>query len=207
MISMGSSMQGWGSSGGVPSHIRKAPTTLKASPWQLVRRLAGIIVEFKRDLILSLVCVIGAAGLQITMPWAFKRVIDTTIPSGNARELVVIAIALAIMQAVRWVLNYGQRYYLAVVTQQLVYRMSKDLFEHVQRLSLRFFERWGTGEIISRTTNDIQALQQMVQGTTIMSIASAFNMAAFAVIMFLLNWQMALLVIARTVTGEKLRVR
>jgi subfamily B ATP-binding cassette protein MsbA len=215
VISMGSSMSGWGSGGSVPSHIRKSPTTLKSSPWQLVRRLGVIIMEFKRDLILSFVCVLGAAGLQITMPWAFKRVIDTTIPSGNARELVIIAVALAVMQAGRWVLNYGQRYYLAVVTQQLVYRMSKDLFEHVQQLSLRFFERWGTGEIISRTTNDIQALQQMVQGTTIMSIASAFNMAAFAVIMFLLNWQMALLVyatvpllvIASTVTAEKLRVR
>ena len=171
MISMGSSMQGWGSSGGVPSHIRKSPATLKSSPWQLVRRLSLITMEFKRDLILSFVCVLGAAGLQIIMPWAFKRVIDTTIPSRNARELVVIAVALAIMQAVRWVLNYGQRYYLAVVTQQLVYRMSKDLFEHIQRLSLRFFERWGTGEIISRITNDIQALQQMVQGTAIMSIA------------------------------------
>ena len=70
MISMGSSMSGWGSSGGVPSHIRKSPSTLKSSPWQLIRRLSVIILEFKRDLIVSFVCVLGAAGLQITMPWA-----------------------------------------------------------------------------------------------------------------------------------------
>jgi subfamily B ATP-binding cassette protein MsbA len=215
MISMGSSMQGWGSSGGVPSHLRRPKEQLKTNPWVLVRRLGRIIVEFKKDLVLSVVCVVGAAVLQIAMPWAFKRVIDTTIPSGNATELVVIAVGLTALQGVRWALNYGQRYYLAVVTQQMVYRMSKDLFEHIQRLSLRFFERWGTGEIISRTTNDIQSLQQMVQGSTIMAMASGFNMAAFAVIMFLLNWQMALLVyltvpllvIASAVTAEKLRVR
>ena len=68
---------------------------------------------------------------------------------------------------------------------------------------------------ISRTTNDIQAMQQVVYGSTIMSIVGVFNMLAFAIIMFLLSWQMALLVyatvplllIASAVTAEKLRVR
>jgi ATP-binding cassette, subfamily B, bacterial MsbA len=215
MMSLGSSMQGFGSGSRGPTNLDKEALKLKTSPWKLMRRLAAIISGFKRELIISIVGVVGAAGLQITMPWAFKHVIDTTIPSGNARELLVIAVALTVMQGVRYVLNYGQRYYMAVVTQQLVYRMATDLFEHIQRLSLRFFEKWGTGEIISRTTNDIQALQQMVQGTTIMSVAGIFNMAAFAVIMFLLNWQMTLLVFitvpmlvfASTFTAEKLRVR
>ena len=62
----------------------------------------------------------------------------------------------------------------------------KVVFEHVQRLSLRFFEKWGTGEIISRITNDIQVMQQAVQGGTVMAAVGLVNMVAFAVIMALL---------------------
>jgi subfamily B ATP-binding cassette protein MsbA len=216
MMGMGSSNRGWGSSSvsrGVPSGLQSAK--LKSSAWPLIKRIGAIVSEYKRYVILSFLTVLGASALQITMPWAFKYVIDTTIPSGNGRQLVIFAVGLTVLQLVRYALNYGQRYFLALVSQQIVYRMAKDLFEHVQRLSLRFFERWGTGEIISRTTNDIQAMQQVVYGSTIMSIVGVFNMLAFAIIMFLLNWQMALLVyatvplllIASAVTAEKLRVR
>ena len=93
--------------------------------------------------------------------------------------------------------------------------MGRDLFEHIQRLSLRFFERWGTGEIISRMTNDIHVLQQAINGGTIDPIVGVFNMVAFAIIMLLLNWQLALLVfvtapalvVASAITAEMLRVR
>jgi hypothetical protein len=106
MMNFGSSMQGFGPStrGGIPTNLNKDALKLNTSPWKLMRRLASTITGFKRELILSVIGVIGAAGLQITMPWAFKHVIDTTIPSGNARELLVIAVALTVMQGVRYLL-------------------------------------------------------------------------------------------------------
>jgi len=97
----------------------------------------------------------------------------------------------------------------------MVYRMAKDLFEHIQRLSLRFFEKWGTGEIISRVTNDIQVLQQSVSGGTIQAAVGVVNMFAFAIIMALLDWRLAALVystvplvlVASVIGAELLRVR
>ena len=216
---------GWGgggfgpgsmSRGGVPSYlaVREKPT-LKTSPWAVTKRLGGLISEYRRQLVLALLSVLSTSSLQMLMPWAFKHIIDSTIPRGNTQELLWIGAGLTAMQAARYWLAYWERYLTTLVAQQLVYRLAKDLFEHIQRLSLRFFERWGTGEIISRITNDIQVLQQAVYGGTVRSMVSVVQMLAFAVIMALLNWQLALLVyltvplliVASSITAEKLRVR
>ncbi|HEX2184227.1 MAG TPA: ABC transporter ATP-binding protein, partial [Chloroflexota bacterium] len=200
---------------GGSSLMLQQKATLKTSPWALTKRLGSMIAEHRRQLLLATGCVLGASALQMLMPWAFKHVIDVTVPSGNGRELVVIGVGLLVMQLVRYFLSYSNRYLVALISQQLVYRIAKDVFEHVQRLSLRFFERWGTGEIISRITNDIQVMQQAVQGGTVQAAVSLVNMLAFAIIMALLNWQLALLVyatvplllLASWITAEKLRVR
>ena len=149
------------------------------------------------------------------MPLAFKHVIDVTIPAGDVQQLLLIGLVLFVAQAVRYAFSFGERYYILVAAQQLVYQVAKDLFEHIQRLSLRFFERWGTGEIISRITNEIQVLQQAINGGTVRAMAGIFNMLAFAIIMVILSWQLAVLVfltvplmyLACVVTAEMLRVR
>ncbi len=198
-----------------PRLSMREKVVLKTSPWVLLRRLGGLIAEYRRQLLVTLACVISESGLQMVMPWAFKHVIDVTIPTGNRQELLAIGGGLVLMQVVRHSLAYAERYLIALVSQQLVYRMAKDLFEHVQRLSLRFYERWGAGEIISRTTNDIGVMQQAISGGTIRATVGIFNMVAFAIIMALLNWQLALLVyatvplllFASATTAGKLRVR
>lgn len=210
---------GWGPSsmtrGGMPSYLAREKVELKTSPWVLIRRLGTVIAEYKRHLLVAIACVLFGSGLQMLMPWAFKHVIDVTIPHRNAQELLLIGVGLVLIQALRYASNYSQRYLIALVSQQMVYRVAKDLFEHIQSLSLRFYEKWGTGEIISRITNDIQMMQQAVQGGTVNAAVGLVNMLAFAVIMAMLNWQLALLVyltvplliFASSRTAELLRKR
>jgi subfamily B ATP-binding cassette protein MsbA len=187
----------------------------RVSPWVTTKRVAGYLAQYKRMLGGALASVVCSSGLQMLMPLAFKHVIDNSIPAGRADELLWIGIGLTIMQAVRYGLAYAERYLVLNVAQQLVYNLAKDLFEHAQRLSLRFFEKWGTGEIISRTTSDIQVMQNAVNGGTVRAMVSILNMLAFAIIMLLLSWQLTLLVfctvplllIASLISAEKLRVR
>lgn len=218
MMGMGRGGFGPGSMsrGAGPSYLSAGQKVeLKTGAWPVSKRLGGLIAGYRRQLVLALLSVLSTSALQMLMPWAFKHVIDSTIPEGRAEELIWIGAGLTVMQTVRYGLGYAERYLITLVAQQLVYRLAKDLFEHIQRLSLRFFERWGTGEIISRITNDIQVLQQAVYGGTVRSMVSVVNMLAFAIIMALLNWQLAflvyltipLLIIASSITAEKLRVR
>jgi subfamily B ATP-binding cassette protein MsbA len=209
---------GFGGGGGGGGRMRlsmQERRPLNSSPWKIIGRLGVAVAPHKWGLILATVCVLVTAALQMVMPWAFKHVIDDTIPRKDVAELLWIGAGLLALQVVRHALSLYERYQVALVSQQMVYRLGRDLFEHLQRLSLRFFERWGTGELISRTTNDIGVLQQAVSGGTIRAAISTVNMVGYAVIMALLNWQLALLAyltlpllyVASAVSAGKLRVR
>ena len=177
------------------AHMGMGPKVeLQTSPWVLLRRLVAMIRDYDRALIITGVSLVSMSALQMTMPWAFKHVIDVTIPAGDVTGLVEIGLALVAMQAVRYGLGYVQRYYISFASQQLVFRVARDLFEHIQKLSLRFYERNPTGEIISRITNDIQAMQQAINGGTIMAFVGLLNMVAFGIIMLVLQWKLALVV-------------
>ena len=215
MMSFGMRGSGMGSSitGSSRMSYREKPQ-FTVNPWITARRLGRYLAEYKRHLLAALACVVLTSGLQMLMPLAFKQVIDVVIPSGDGMLLLQIGIGLTVMQAVRYALSYGERYFVLLVAQQLVYKMAKELFEHAQRLSLRFFEKWGTGEIISRITADIQVMQNAVNGGTVRAMVSSLNMFAFAIIMFLLSWQLTLLafatvpllLFASVISSNKLRV-
>jgi ABC-type multidrug transport system fused ATPase/permease subunit len=203
-----------GGPGGSYGSLREKPE-FTTSPRAVAKRLAGLLGPYRRFIVLALLCILGSSAVQMLMPLAFKHVIDVTIPTGDVQQLLWIGLVLFVAQGARYALSFGERYYILVAAQQLVYQVAKDLFEHIQRLSLRFFERWGTGEIISRITNEIQVLQQAINGGTVRAMAGIFNMLAFAIIMVVLSWQLAVLVfltvplmyLACVVTAEMLRVR
>ncbi|NCA14570.1 MAG: ABC transporter ATP-binding protein, partial [Proteobacteria bacterium] len=183
---MARGQQAWGMPG--------PKVTLQTSPWVLLRRLVAMIRDHDRALIITFASLVSMSALQMTMPWAFKHVIDVTIPERDVTGLIEIGVALVAMQAVRYGLGYLQRYYISFASQQLVFRIARDLFAHIQKLSLRFYERNPTGEIISRITNDIQAMQQAINGGTIMAFVGLLNMVAFGAIMLVLQWKLALVV-------------
>jgi ABC-type multidrug transport system fused ATPase/permease subunit len=183
---MARGQQAWGMPG--------PKVTLQSSPWVLLRRLVAMIRDHDRALIITFASLVSMSALQMTMPWAFKHVIDVTIPERDVTGLIEIGVALVAMQAVRYGLGYLQRYYISFASQQLVFRIARDLFTHIQKLSLRFYERNPTGEIISRITNDIQAMQQAINGGTIMAFVGLLNMVAFGAIMLVLQWKLALVV-------------
>ena len=183
---MARGQQAWGMPG--------PKVTLQTSPWVLLRRLVAMVRDHDRALIITFASLVSMSALQMTMPWAFKHVIDVTIPERDVTGLIEIGVALVAMQAVRYGLGYLQRYYISFASQQLVFRIARDLFAHIQKLSLRFYERNPTGEIISRITNDIQAMQQAINGGTIMAFVGLLNMVAFGAIMLVLQWKLALVV-------------
>jgi ATP-binding cassette, subfamily B, bacterial MsbA len=209
---------GSGGSSGRSGRIRlsmQEKRPLKTSAWAVLRRLGRVVAPYRLRLGLATACVLLTSALQLTMPWAFKQVIDVTIPGGDRQQLLLIGAGLVVAQVLRQALSFYERYGVAQVSQQVVYRLARDLFEHLQTLSLRFFEGWGTGEIISRTTNDIGILQSAVSGGTIRAAISTVNMVAFAVVMALLDWRLALLsyvtlpllYVAGGISAGQLRVR
>jgi ABC-type multidrug transport system fused ATPase/permease subunit len=181
----------------------------------LVRRLGEVVGEQRRTLTGAVLTVLVASALQMVPPYLTRYVVDDVIPNASAQLIPAIVLGLIAVHAVRYGLLWASRIAVTAVSQQLVYGMAKRLFEHIERLSLRFYERQGTGEIISRSTSDINILQQAMQGGVVQSAVGLFSMVAYAIVLLVLDWRLALLVyssvpllaFASYVTSEQLRTR
>ena len=158
---------------------------------------------------------LGVSALQLIPPWVTKTVIDEIIPAGDRRLLFVAAGALVVLHLARGVLAFLNRYVVTWVGQHILFAIGRDLFAHVQRLSLRFYERREAGEIMSRLTNDLNVLQQTLYGSTVSSVVGVLKLVIYFVILMALNWQLTLLVVctapamvvASAVTAAILRPR
>src|SRR6266542_1707026 len=133
--------------------------------------------------------------LQLVPPWITKVVIDDAIPQDNRALLVGACLGLTALHLVRGVMAFTNRYIVTWVGQHIIYVIGKDLFEHVQRLSLRFYEKREAGDIMSRLTNDIGVLQQTLYGSTVSSIVGVLNLTVYFVILMGLNWRLTLLIV------------
>ncbi|MGH2458997.1 MAG: ABC transporter ATP-binding protein [Chloroflexota bacterium] len=188
---------------------------LETSMGEILGRLGETVAGQKRQVLIAICTIILSSALQMIPPEATRYVIDTLIPTANVRVIIALAIALVMLYLARYGLLYISRYAVALASQQLVYEMAQHLFENVQRLSLRFYERNGTGDIISRATSDVQVIQQALTGGTVNGIVGLVNMVAYALVMLALDWKLALLVfatlplmaVASYVSSEMLRER
>jgi len=180
----------WGGPGG-----GQEPVKLSTPVWVLLRRMGSLIREQRQFLYASLVCVGIASGLQMIPPYLTKEVVDHQIRRGDTHSLFWIAAGLIVLHLARYVLTYFNRYALALSSQQLVYQMAKDLYVRLQGLSLKFYERNGAGEIISRVTNDVNTVQNSLNGGVVNAAIGLVNCVAYAIILLFLSWDMALIVL------------
>jgi len=181
----------------------------------VLRRLGGVIADYRRALLFSFVLMLLAAGLQMIPPVATRYVVDVLIPAGTPSQVLLVGLAPLGLYALRFGLLYWTRSTIAPGSQHLVSSMAQRPFEPVHRLSLRFYERQGTGDIISRATSDVGVLQQALTGQVVGTFVSLLTMLAYAGIMLWLHWQLALLVfstvplllLASYLSAEALRAR
>ncbi len=212
---MGGGGGGWGGGGGGWHRMASEKVTLQTPVWTLIKRMGGLIAGQKVFLLVAAGCIFVASLLNMIPPFITKQVVDTDIARGDNSRLAVIAVALIGLQLARYLLTYVNRYSVALATQQLVYRAAKDLYERVLQLSLRFYEKNGSGEIISRVTNDINVIQNALNGGAVQAVVGMVNILTYSIILLILNWPLALLCfttlpalfVASTLTASLLRVR
>jgi ATP-binding cassette, subfamily B, bacterial MsbA len=173
-----------------------------AEPPQLKGRVRGTLVRlfayarpYYVHWAVAAATLAGASALQLVPPWITKHVIDDVIPAQDQPQLLWAAGALVALHLLRGAMAFFNRYVVTWVGQHVLYEIGKDLFQHVQRLSLRFYEKREAGEIMSRLTNDINALQQTLAGNTVGSVVGVLNLAIYLVILLSLNWRLTLLIV------------
>ncbi len=159
---------------------------------QAILRLAAYLLPYRLKLILVLAFVLVYTVMGLLGPYLMGVAIDRFIGGGDVPGLVRIALWMLAVYLLDNFFQAASGWTMARVSQDALKTLRGDLFEHLQSLSLGFFDRHPAGELMSRLTNDIDAINQAVSQNVTSLLASVLSLAGIVVAMFILNPWLAL---------------
>jgi len=146
----------------------------------------------RRLLIVGTLAVLTQSAAGLAMPYLVKVAIDQGVVPRRLEVLDRVAVAYVLLAAVQLLAGRIEILTVAAVGQRVLYTVRGKLFGHLQTLSLDFFERERTGRVVARMTNDIDAMSDLVTDGLVTFITSVITLVGIAVILVLLDWQLAL---------------
>jgi ATP-binding cassette subfamily B protein len=159
----------------------------------VLRRFITYYQPYKALFILDFGCAIVAAILELVFPLAVNKVLDDYLPGGNWNTIIWACIVLLGIYVVSSALRYVVSYWGHMLGINIETDMRKKLFDHVQKLSFRFFDNTKTGHLVSRMTNDLMDIGEIAHhGPEDVFIAIMTLVGAFC-LMLSINWQLAVL--------------
>jgi ATP-binding cassette, subfamily B, multidrug efflux pump len=163
----------------------------KAYDRKLMRRLLVYTRPYRKLMYgaFALLCVEG--GIQVVGPLLTRRVIDVAVPTHNMR-IVVISTALFFLALVtEFVTSYGQTWLTSLLGQRVMRDLRMEIFEHLQRLSVSYFDRNPAGRLITRVTSDVETLNELFTSGVVSGLGDLFTLAAISVAMLIMDWRLA----------------
>ena len=165
----------------------------KYNSWQSYRRLLRFVLPYKKRLVAAVICMAFSGASNVVVPWLIKDVIDKVLANKDTVTLNLIVIGILVLFLFRGFFYFGERYLMSFVGQKIVNDIREKLYRHLQTLSLSYFDRRKTGNIMSNLTNDVSALQTAIAGNLISFVQEAVILAGSLVSMFALYWKLTLL--------------
>ncbi len=156
------------------------------------RRLLGELRPFRRDLVLALGLVVVGATAQAAGPWLISRAIDRNILQGDRSGLARTMLALLAVYAAGTLATRGQIVRVGTIGQRILASIRARLFERLQRLPLGYFDRRPIGDLMSRATNDVDTLNQLISQGVTQLLGSLFSLVGILIAMLVLNLRLAL---------------
>ncbi len=185
-------MQGW-----ERRQIMRNPEENKPSQpvSKIFRRLFGYTWEHKGPLLVAGVCVTLISLLQLVIPQMMRLTIDVVIPERRFDMIWLVVGGIMGTALANGVLHYGQSYYMSIVGQNVIYKLRNNLYRHIQNLSFSFFDNRRTGELMSRVTNDVQSLQQLITSGVLEIFVDIFSFVVIVSVLLWIDWQLTLLLL------------
>jgi ATP-binding cassette subfamily B multidrug efflux pump len=173
--------------------LRKKTRAPDQSDWRLLRRLGPYAKRYRLDLILSLSLLAPLSIANAIQPVLVQRAIDGPIKNNNIVGLRWICLLLMVTIAARLLLQAWEGFMVQKVGQKITADIRNDLFHHITQLSTSFFDRTPVGKLITRLTSDVEALGDVFATGAVGIFSDLASIVVIAVVMFLMRWDLALL--------------
>jgi ATP-binding cassette subfamily B protein len=179
------------------SHLRQErDAKVRDWSWPKTRRrlgtLRGLAAPYRWRAILSLISLLAATVTALAPPLLAKYALDDAINPDNGGHLYLVVAAFLVAGLANWGMTYAQTYLTGWVGERMLADLRTQLFGHLQRLSLGYYERTRAGVIISRLTNDVEALDQLVTDGVASLVRNTLTLIGTAALLFVLDWRLAL---------------
>jgi ATP-binding cassette, subfamily B, multidrug efflux pump len=162
------------------------------SKGSVLKRLLIYAKPYWHLILFSLVLVLCITGLELYRPILVGQVIDEFIAKKNFDGVKHIALIYLIVLLLSFFCNFLQTWILSLTGQNIIYNIRQEVFEHIQKLSLRFFDITPVGRIVTRVTNDVEALNEMYANILVKLIKNIIKIIGLAIVMLSLNIRMSL---------------
>jgi ATP-binding cassette subfamily B protein len=167
---------------------------------QIDRTLLRRVLEYARPywnlLALVLVTITFTSLLELIPPLLYRELIDQVIPNQDFRTLNLLALGMIGIPILSGLIGVAERYLSARAGEGIIFDLRQQMYQHLQRMSLRFFTQTKSGEIISRFNNDVVGAQSAFTGTLPNIVTNVITLISTLIVMISIEWRLALLSIA-----------
>lgn len=182
--------------------------SLYARVWWYIKPYSLLIIS-------ALACTILASAVNLYLPKIIGEVIDQVLATKDTDTLNLIAVTVIVLIVIQGVAMYGQTYLMAFSSQKIIIDIRRDLYQHLQKLSMAFFEKRSVGTIMSYVTNDVAALQTALVNNVIDFVNYSVTLAGSILLLLYIDWKLSLLMFLTfplilytiNISGQKMRIK
>ena len=165
----------------------------KAYDARLMRRLLAYLWRYRLNVAIALGSIICASVLQLAQPYLMKVAIDRHIATGNLEGLNLIAAAFLAILLASFALEYIQTWVLQLTGQRIMFDMRMEIYSHLQRLDLQFYDRNPVGRLMTRVTTDVDVLNDLFTAGVVSIFGDIFTLLGIMIVLVTMDWRLALL--------------
>jgi ATP-binding cassette, subfamily B, multidrug efflux pump len=164
----------------------------KSYDGRLLRRLLGYLRPHVRAVALAGLAIVTASTAELLQPWITQQAIDKYIATGDAAGLSRMAMLSLFLIGLGFLAEYGQTFVLQATGQRILHQLRRQVYEHLNRLELRYYDRHPVGRLMTRVTTDVDALNDLFASGVITVFGDLLVLVGIMVAMLAMNWRLAL---------------
>jgi ATP-binding cassette, subfamily B, multidrug efflux pump len=158
----------------------------------LLRRLLVYLRPYGGLTALAVLLLLLGAGLALVGPLLTQRALDVAIPRHDHGLLASLAVLFVTALLLDFIVEYGQTLLTTYIGQRVMYDLRMQIFEHLQRLSISFFDRNPVGRLMTRVTSDVETLNELFSSGLVTVFGDVFTLLAIMGMMLIIDWRLAL---------------
>lgn len=173
-----------------PATLHEEDALSRTYDARLMRRLLVYLRPYKWLVAGALAFLIAEGALQLVGPLLTQRVIDVALPQRDASAILRAAFLFGASLLAQFICSFGESMLTALLGQSVMRDLRMQIFSHLQRLSIAFFDRNPAGRLITRVTSDVETLNDLFTSGVVSGLGDLFTLIAISIAMLLMDWRL-----------------